>query len=104
VDPAWALLADDELLADGAGYAACLLETLRLQDQAVALDPVERRLQVGHDLLRADDPDDAVCTVGVRRQLTAAEGGRDDDPSSVMACTLPMTTSIELTCLRNSLI
>src|SRR5262249_58302090 len=52
-----------------------------LEYQAVLIDPLPRRLQGGHELLRADHEDDVGRAPDVRGELAA--GSRGDDERAV---------------------
>jgi hypothetical protein len=59
----------------------------------VVLDPPQRRLQVGHHLLRPDDPDRPGGPACLAGQLAAAPEAITSEPVSVTAATLPISTS-----------
>src|SRR5262249_17719328 len=66
----------DEQAVDGAGFAVDGLGAGVFQRQAVVFDAAQRGGQVGHHLLRPDDPDRAGGAAGVAGQLAPA--GRGD--------------------------
>src|SRR5437016_9513497 len=83
VDAAGILLVDLEDLADAAVHPVGGDRAGVLEFQAVLEDPLARRFQVGHELLRADDEDHVGGTPGVGGELAAGGGG--DDERSVVA-------------------
>src|ERR1700722_2710603 len=81
VDPARQFLVDLEHLADVAVLPVGGLRAGVLELQAVLIDTLVGRIQVGDELLRADDEDDVGRAPGVGGELAA--GRRSDDQGSV---------------------
>src|SRR4051794_9979395 len=71
VDAAGILLVDLEDLSDAAVLPIRGVGSSVLEFQAVLVDPLAGRFQVGHELLRADDEDHVGCPPGVGGELAA---------------------------------
>src|SRR6476469_10191849 len=67
---------EDEQAVDGTGLSVDLHGAAAFQWEAVLFDAPQRGAQVGHYLLRSDDPDRAEGTAGVPGKLASA--GRSD--------------------------
>ena len=75
--PGDVLAVDDEDLVHAAVHAIRRLGAGILEREDVLVDPAEALLEVGDDLLRPDDEDDAAGAAGVRPELAATRRGRD---------------------------
>src|SRR6266702_1585551 len=67
---------EDEQAVDGTGLSVGLHGAVAFQREAVVFDAAQRSAQVGHHLLRPDDPDRAEGAAGVPGKLASA--GRGD--------------------------
>jgi hypothetical protein len=89
VDAAGVLLVDLEDLSDAAVLPVGRVGAGVLEWEAVLDDPLVRRLQAGHELLRSDDEDDVGGAPGVGGELAARGRGDDERSGTVIAWTLP---------------
>src|SRR5207248_5414034 len=71
---------DYENLVHRAAHAICSLGAGVFEPIRVFVDAQETFLEVGHDLLGPDDENDSTGTAGVRPELAAAHGSRQQRP------------------------
>src|SRR6266849_282290 len=71
---------DDDHLVHRAVYAICSLGAGVFEPPRIFIDAEQTLLEVGHNLLRADDENDSSGAADIRSQLAAAHGSREQRP------------------------
>src|SRR2546426_2872172 len=74
------LTVDDDHLVHGASYAIRSLGAGVFEPPRVFIDAPQTLLEVGHDLLRADDENDPSGAADIRPELAATHGSRKQRP------------------------